>query len=101
MPSPLQSRSAIPGGSTHVSTKRSLFASRLESGQSPPQWFTDLFKGFEARLENYIETIALARFNELSSTLDKEDEKLSHALCRLYADDENQVKKLKLEKLTS
>ena len=55
MASPLQSCSAKPGGSTHVSTKRSLFASdELHYGQSPPEWFTDFVKGFEARLENYI-----------------------------------------------
>ncbi|XP_041475263.1 uncharacterized protein LOC121423826 [Lytechinus variegatus] len=93
MDSPL---SAKPG--TQESMKRSLFTSDLAPGpgQSPPQWFVDFFKGFEARLENYIENITLAKFSELSSTLDQQNEKLS--ACSMQIEDlEKQVKKLKLD----
>ena len=96
MASPLKSSSAEADNSTHVSTKRSLFGSDSDCGHSPPQWFTEFFKGFEARMEKFIETIALTKFNELASTIDQQNEKLS--ACTMQIDDvENQMKKLKLE----
>ena len=100
MASPLQSTSGRvkPRGTNDVSAKCSLFSSdEIESGQSrPPQWFIDYFNGFEARLENYIETITLAKCNELSYKVDQQNEKLS--ACSMQIDDlESQVQKLKLE----